>query len=149
MESLKDNIYLEIFEKQGFYVGTTKGESMLPMIRSGIDSIVLEPINRKIKRYDCLMFRRDNGKYVMHRVLRVKKDGYKMCGDNQWRAEIIRFDMAVGVLKGYYKGERYIPIEKFSYKVYYHFRTFFRFWRFIKAGFRKVFRIIFKRKKNG
>lgn len=144
MELLNDSVYLEAFKKKGFYVGTTKGDSMLPMLREGIDSVVVEPINRKIRRYDCILFRRENGKYVLHRVLRVKKEGYKMCGDNQWHSEIVPFNFAIGVLKGFYKKEEYIDINKFSYKVYYHFRTFFRFWRFIKAGFRKIF----KRKKH-
>lgn len=61
-----------------------KGISMQPLIRAGKDMIVIyrKPTER-LKRCDMPVFKRRNGEYVIHRVLRVHNDGYDICGDNQ------------------------------------------------------------------
>ena len=33
------------------------------------------------------LFKRDNGQYVLHRVMWVRKNDYVICGDNQWYLE--------------------------------------------------------------
>lgn len=58
------------------------GNSMYPLIRKMRDYVTVSPMNRKIKRGDIVLFRRADGKYVVHRVL--KTDGLKVhtMGDN-------------------------------------------------------------------
>ena len=62
MESLKNDDYkdpyLDALDKFGIYVGTTEGTSMRPMIRSGIDSIVLKKKDRELRKYDCVLYKR-------------------------------------------------------------------------------------------
>lgn len=42
------------------------GTSMLPMLRRGIDSVVLSPVTGRLKKYDIPLYIRENGKYILH-----------------------------------------------------------------------------------
>ena len=55
-----------------------QGTSMLPMIRQGVDSVVVSPVSGPLKRYDLPLYQRDNGQYVLHRVVGVE---YGAAGD--------------------------------------------------------------------
>ena len=45
------------------------------------------------------MYKRDNGKHILHRVLKVRRDDYVMCGDNRWAKEYgIQDRHIIGVL---------------------------------------------------
>lgn len=62
---------------------TPRGVSMLPMLRNNKDIVVLKKKPDRLKKYDLPLYVRDNGKYVLHRVVKVCDDGsYVMCGDN-------------------------------------------------------------------
>ena len=61
-------------------VSTTVGDSMEPMLRNRRDTIIIEPVHGRLKRYDLPLYRRPDGKYVLHRILHVKKEGYIICG---------------------------------------------------------------------
>ncbi|MBR4882209.1 MAG: S24/S26 family peptidase, partial [Clostridia bacterium] len=65
---------------------TPMGVSMHPMLRHGLDSVVLSPAPDKLKKYDIPFYRRSNGRYVLHRVVKVG-DSYTCIGDNQYEYE--------------------------------------------------------------
>ena len=135
MESLNNTSdYKEALDKYGLCVVTTTGTSMLPMLKSGVDSVVIKKVDRALKKYDCILYKRPStGKYVLHRIIKIKDNEIVLCGDNQWQSETgITEDNIIGVMDAYYKKEKYIPITKFSYKVYYHLRVSFRWFRFIR-----------------
>jgi hypothetical protein len=46
-----------------------RGVSMLPMLRPGLDTVVLSPAPERLRKYDLPLYRRDNGHYVLHRVV--------------------------------------------------------------------------------
>ena len=98
-ESLKEN---------GIYVTVTKGNSMNPMLVEGRDRVVIIPPEFPLKKYDVPVYRK-LGHYTMHRIVKVTKKGYIICGDN--RADLER-DVAqsdiVGMLEGFYQGDKYI-----------------------------------------
>ena len=95
-----------------------KGTSMLPLLRQGIDSVVLvAPTD--IKKNDILLYRRASGQYVMHRAIKIKKDEFIMCGDNQYVHEHgIKQENILAKVKGIYRGEEYIEIDNKEYKKY-------------------------------
>lgn len=65
-----------------------RGTSMRPLIRQGRDSVTLSPIKHKLKKYDLPLYQRANGQYVLHRIVKVHKDGTYTCiGDNQYAYE--------------------------------------------------------------
>ncbi len=99
------------------YVRVT-GMSMRPLLRHLQDGVILVPPDR-IRWGDIVLFDRRNGRYALHRVIRVKKRVFTMAGDNQWyfesdlpRAQII------GVAKAVVRGEKVVPRGNFFLKVY-------------------------------
>ena len=67
---------------------TVTGESMSPFLRHGRDQIRLAAVTAPPKRGDMVFFRRRNGQYIMHRVLRRMPDGnYAVIGDGQQQVE--------------------------------------------------------------
>lgn len=109
------------------------GISMLPMLRQGIDSVVLSPIPGKLKKYDLPLYQRENGKYVLHRIIRVG-DTYTCIGDNQFVEESgIRQDQLLALVTGFYRGENYHSVNEPAYRLYCRFwqmsRPLRHFWR--------------------
>ena len=88
-------------------VSTTVGDSMEPMLRNRKDTIIIEPVHGRLKRYDLPLYRRPDGKYVLHRILHVKKNGYVICGDNRWWKENVPDEWIVGVVTEFYRREEH------------------------------------------
>lgn len=78
----------DILESDGRLVYTNVGTSMMPLLRQRHDLMVIEkkPEGR-LHWLDIPLYKRDNGQYILHRVLWVRKHDYIICGDNQWRPE--------------------------------------------------------------
>lgn len=65
------------------------GSSMVPFLSDG-DTAYLEQPSTPIKRGDIVLYTRSNGRYVLHRVCRVRRDGsFFMVGDAQTQLEHI------------------------------------------------------------
>lgn len=74
------------------------GVSMLPFIRGGRDAVTVEKYEGHIKKYDIVFFRRKDGRYIMHRVIKIEDESIKVCGDNQYWKETITEDMIFAVV---------------------------------------------------
>lgn len=96
------------------------GNSMRPMLRSRQDKIVLVRPPEKLKKHEIPLYRRDNGQFVLHRVVGVNKDGYALCGDHQWQVEYgIMDEQIIGVVKAFYRGDKYIDCKASkAYRLY-------------------------------
>ena len=95
-----------------------KGTSMNPLLRQGIDSVVLTAPN-DIKKNDILLYKRANGQFVMHRAIKIKKNEYIMCGDNQYEHEHgIKKENILAKVKGIYRGEVYFETDNKEYQRY-------------------------------
>ena len=68
-----------------------EGYSMYPLIIPGRDHVELEPFVKQrdyVRRGDVLLYRRDTGLLVLHRVHRIDPEGrLYFCGDNQSEIE--------------------------------------------------------------
>ncbi len=62
-----------------FYPG---GNSMLPTIIPNTDCVVLVEA-KNLKKYDLVLFTRTDGKYVLHRIMKIHCGQYTIKGDNQ------------------------------------------------------------------
>lgn len=77
----------EVLESGAEYEILPRGESMLPLIRPGVDSVCLIAPHR-LKRRDICLYRRADGQFVLHRLTRKEKDGtLSFRGDNQRELE--------------------------------------------------------------
>ena len=63
------------------------GSSMNPFLIHYRDTIFFRKPDRPLRRGDMVFYQRESGQYVMHRILRVKKDGLYIVGDAQSEIE--------------------------------------------------------------
>lgn len=81
---------------------TPRGKSMYPTLISGEDTVTIVKPEFPLKLYSMPLYKRDNGEYVLHRVIKIDGDKYTMRGDNQYIAEEgIREEQIIGVVKEY------------------------------------------------
>ena len=77
LDSIKDN---------GCFNFYPKGVSMLPTIVPSKDMVTLVSPDC-LNKFDIVLYKRQNGQYVMHRIFKIKDEIYTMCGDNQFTYE--------------------------------------------------------------
>ena len=65
-----------------------QGYSMYPLFHPGRDEAVIEayPIHL-LRRGDIILYRREQGILVLHRICRITSDGFYLVGDNQTEIE--------------------------------------------------------------
>lgn len=108
----------EVLEREGVLVSTTVGVSMYPMLRNRRDTVIVSPASGHLKKYDVPLYRR-GGKYVLHRIVDVVDDRYVICGDNCIRREYDITDREIiGVLTGFYRGDREMAMDSIGYRIY-------------------------------
>lgn len=142
----------ELLNRDGRLVYTNVGVSMMPLIREGKDVLIIEKCDaEKLKKYDVVLFKRENikgrGKYVLHRILKVLPEGkYWIVGDNCTDGEIVERNMILGVLSGITRGKNVANLSGIKYRLYvrlwcapYHLRfLFLKAKSFIKYAVRAV-----------
>ena len=95
-----------------------KGTSMLPMLRQGKDSVVLSPLPDALRKYDLPLYRRSNGQYVLHRIIKAG-DSYTCIGDNQFEKEPgVRREQMIGVVTAFTRGDRKYSVSSWQYRLY-------------------------------
>jgi hypothetical protein len=110
---------LDELERSGFIVTMTEGISMRPLIRSGIDAVHIIKKPETQKKGDVVLYKRDDGQLVMHRIVAVKKDNYTLCGDHEiFREKGIREDQILGVMAGFFRGTRYVDCSRIGCRLY-------------------------------
>lgn len=85
-------------------VFTARGNSMRPLLRDGKDQLILASAKEKnIGIGDVVLYKRENGAYVAHRIVDIEPDGsYTMLGDAQFQTEKgIRQDQIIAVASGF------------------------------------------------
>ena len=151
-QSRGNNIYTfeELLETQGYIVYTNVGMSMLPLLRQKKDIIEIRKIKPgSRKKYDVVLYKRD-GKYILHRILKVLPDGYIIAGDNNTFIETdIKDGDILGIMTRIVRNGKTITPENWFYKIYVHLWCDFYPIRamilFGKAFFRALIRRITRR----
>jgi hypothetical protein len=114
--------YEEQLREHGSLIYTNVGNSMLPLLREKRDLLIIErrPEGR-CKRYDVVLYRRPSGQYVLHRILKVRKDGYVLCGDNRRCREFgVPDEWIFGILTGVVRDGKQLKLDSFRYRCYVH-----------------------------
>lgn len=113
--------YEEELAAHGRIVTTNKGVSMMPLLRQGRDLMIIERRpEKRCKRLDAVLFKRLNGEYVMHRILRVREHDYYIVGDNCVNGEYVTDDQIIGILTAVIRNNRTIPVADRLYRMYVH-----------------------------
>lgn len=98
----------------------TVGDSMRPLLHTGRTLAAVQAADGALRRYDIALYRRPDGQYVLHRVVKVLPDGYLTRGDARRRCEEVPRAWVLGVMTGYYDGARYTPCQSLKYRCFVH-----------------------------
>lgn len=117
-----------------------RGTSMLPMLRQGIDSVLLSPLPEKLSKYDLPLYQRMNGQYVLHRIVDAGET-YTCIGDNQFQFETgVKHTQMIAVVTAFYRNNRLISVENVVYRAYCRFWYYSRRWRGLWRQWRGLWR---------
>lgn len=110
----------EELQQTGKLVFTNKGVSMMPLLRHDRDLMVICAKKDGFQKNDVVLFKRDNGQYVLHRIARKEKDGtYYIIGDNCLKGEKVRPDQLLGILTDIKRGGKTISLaHSRKYRLY-------------------------------
>lgn len=111
----------EELRRHGKLVYPNVGYSMMPMLRQGKDLMVIsQRPERRLQKYDAVLYKRGD-RYILHRILKVRKQDYVICGDHNWRREYgITDRQIIGVLTAFVRDGVEIPVTDPKYLRYVH-----------------------------
>lgn len=83
-----------------------EGNSMQPLIRRAKDPVTIVALNRPLIKGDVVLFRL-GGKYIVHRVWKLKDGMVRTFGDNCWNPDPwIPLEQVLGLVVKYRRGGR-------------------------------------------
>lgn len=127
---------------------TVTGNSMRPLFHHKVSRVRLAPAG-ELKRGDVPLYRRDNGAFVLHRIVSQEGETFTCCGDNQWHLEPnLRPDQVLAVMTGFSRrGEKWTSCQTPLYRLYWRSWVQIRpLRRLVFGGFRRIRRTLSRRK---
>lgn len=87
------------------------GSSMTPFLGDGRDRVFVRAPDRPLRRGDVVLYQRDNGAYVLHRIRRVRGEAFDVIGDAQSETErgVRRDQIFAAAVRAERKGKRIGP----------------------------------------
>ena len=139
----------QVLAETGVWVSTTSGRSMEPMLHDRRDTVVVEPAAARLRRYDVALYR-SGGQLILHRVVRVRPDGYKIRGDHCDDTESVGNDQILGVLTSFTRRGRKIDAHDRRYRAYAAVWTWLfpirKGWHKTRLGFARAYRKVVPKK---
>lgn len=119
MKECNNTTFEQVLDTQGVLVFTNKGVSMLPLLRQDRDLMIIEKKGAdRFKKYDAVLFKRKNGQYVLHRILKVREKDYWIVGDNCVSGEYVCDDQILGILTSVVRDGNTISTSNLFYRIY-------------------------------
>ncbi len=91
------------------------GNSMWPTLKHRGQSVIVESKKQRLNRFDVALYQRENGAFVLHRVMEVKEGGYLFCGDSQFNYEWVLEEQTFGKMLGFYRKDKYVEVTDAKY----------------------------------
>ena len=123
----------EVLEKDNELFFTNVGYSMYPLIRQREDILHIVKSNT-YKKGDIILYKSDIDHYVLHRILKIKKDKIICAGDyNYFKDKPITNNQILGLLISIKKKDGTVidlakdkKVRKFFYSNFFHIKAFFQ-----------------------
>ena len=133
----------DVLNKDGELYFTNVGYSMYPLIKEREDILHIVQSNT-YKKGDIILFKSKEDHYVLHRILKIKKDKFITAGDyNYFKDQPIIKEQILGLLISIKKKDgKVIDLSKDKKARKFWYTNFFP----IKAFFQKVGRVLHLRK---
>lgn len=117
MKELAELILLQL-ETSGMATLAVTGYSMRPTLHERRDSVILKLPDEKQKKGEIILYLRENGQYVLHRIIDLEENGYICCGDNQVMREPVLHSQVLAVVSGISRNGKVYPVDTMAGKVY-------------------------------
>lgn len=109
----------EQLKNEGHVVRTTKGISMQPMLYEGKTVVDIKAISGdECKKYDIALFIRTNGDFVLHRIIKCRRDYFIIRGDNLYEGEIVPKSAIIGIVTTFFRNGKWIDTSNKFYRAY-------------------------------
>lgn len=112
-----ESLIRNVLERGGTFKFYPRGTSMYPMIREGRDMVLLTSIPARLKKYQAVLYKRENGAFVLHRIVGISDNSYTMRGDNQFVLEHgIKKEQMIGLVCAIENEKQKIDTQQFGYR---------------------------------
>lgn len=99
-------------------VSLTVGDSMEPLLHDRSTRVVIRRADRPLRPGELPLYRRPNGQFIMHRIIRADADHYYTRGDNRAGLETVPKAWVLGVVTEIYRGDRHFAVTHPAYRAY-------------------------------
>ncbi|MBP3918266.1 MAG: S24/S26 family peptidase [Clostridia bacterium] len=99
-------------------VTSTRGVSMEPLLHEDKTLVTLQPVQRTLCVGELPIFLRNDGKYVIHRIIEVHDAYYRTRGDNCLSSETVPHTSVLGVVTEIYRNGSYLKVTDKKYLLY-------------------------------
>ena len=128
----------EELRKFGSYACITRGASMAPLFKTHRDVVVIEPVKDELRKYDVVLYRTLQDKYVLHRIIKVKGENLIIRGDNNFYVELLKKSDIIGVLTQFNRKGKAYTVKSFGYLFYSRFWYYIYPLRYLKMKTRRL-----------
>ncbi len=136
-------------ENSGFIIIPIKGVSMNPLLYSFSSQVLIERLDGRPKVNDVVLYVRDDGMQVLHRIISFDGDIALIRGDNTYSLERVPLSDIKGVATTFWRKGRQssheISAGDRSYKLYVKFWNFIypirKLWFRVKNKLRRILKI--------
>lgn len=111
----------QCLQELGYALVPTKGTSMWPLLQEGKSWVQLAARDgRPLRAGDVVLYRRADGKLVLHRIIRVlQADTYLLCGDHQWKPEEqVKDEQIIAIAQGFVRNGICFDEHTWWYRLY-------------------------------
>lgn len=122
--------------ESGVYASVTKGSSMRPLFKTNRDVVILKRSDTEPRKYDVVLYKSGEGKYILHRIVKVLSDEFIIRGDNTYIPERVAKNRILATLTEFNRKGKKHSTEDFGYRLY------SRLWNFIYPARFLVFKAL-------
>ena len=145
--------------KKGSVTFTVSGIIMQPMLYNRRDTVTMVTPPPQLKKGDLPFYKMDDGRFIMHRVIKVHKDGtYECRGDNRCESEDnIHQEQIIGIVTEFTRNGKKHSVKEPLYRLYvllwpilHYFKKYYKNLRLLKnkaADFKAYLNYLIKPKK--
>ncbi len=113
---ISDNI--SELESHGRYLSVPAGSSMEPLFYNKDNVVEITVPTRPVRKRDIVLYIREDGANIIHRVVGIRDGVYIIRGDNCFTDEIVPADQVAGVCTRFYRKGEWISVGDPIYRTY-------------------------------
>lgn len=122
------------------------GTSMVPLLVSPDDYVIVSPVNRSLKWLDVCVYRRENGPLIIHRICRIKGENVWFVGDRQKDVEgPLPISSVLGIMQGFTRKNKEFTCKSVLYRTYSLVWMLLRPFRLYFFHFARIMKKIFEK----